>query len=184
MELEPNTGTIGRQILDRLLLRDTQPGLVAPPDVPPFVSKYTQVIKDRNNLGLLGRIVIPRAEASGASYEDGPAPQNIRWPKDEYNAEIVREWDGRPKKIHIRTTVIHQRAYGMTDRTSDKPCLSTGSVGPCIAVVIWSPVTGEASLGHFDANQNFTTINDMIAEFGNAGPLEVSTASNIHVLWV
>lgn len=58
--------------------------------------------------------------------------------------------------------VIYQRGYGITNAQSRRPIIATTSISPCIAVLAYRSDTQTAALAHVDAEQDFSSLEDML----------------------
>lgn len=58
--------------------------------------------------------------------------------------------------------VIYQRGYGITNAQSRRPVIATTSISPCIAVLAYRSDTQTAALAHVDAEQDFSSLEDML----------------------
>jgi hypothetical protein len=76
------------------------------------------------------------------------------------------------KYLTLRTTVIkefsekaisiYQRGYGITNAKSARPIIATTSLAPCIAVLAYRSDTQTAALTHVDADQDFSSLEEML----------------------
>ena len=65
---------------------------------------------------------------------------------------------------------VYQRAYAITTAASSRPILTTLSISPCICVVVYKPNTqvpnlpsnAVAALAHFDKDQNFDSLKEIL----------------------
>jgi hypothetical protein len=77
--------------------------------------------------------------------------------------------------------MVYQRAYSICRSTNNRYILTTGSIAPCICVLVYKPNTqpanlasnAVAALAHFDKDQDYTSLNAILDLADFAGPDDV-----------